>query len=336
VGHPEPVIQFLANKPYEHRVAYVLPYPMSTPDAFASFEGLYDIEWTQQLFPVYSIPTLDIVQMPRTPEDLQTFNNALQVQLTNDNGRIRLDESTLFHLGRLWQLTATRYLLGPAPLIGMMNEQFDSVSNRFRIVQKFDLGPRPGVTERPTMYSQVQAVPTDKPDAPFALFEDTAALPRVTLFSNWKVVPDSQETLQQLITRSFDPKEMVLLQKPLPGNPTPVAGNPDFTNVNFTSYKPADIKLEATPTKPSVLMLADKIDPDWQVFVDGKQGEVLRVNYLMRGVYLEPGHHEVEFRFRPHISLFYQNMVAVAVACGLLGYAMVTIKRRREEKAGAK
>ena len=48
-------------------------------------------------------------------------------------------------------------------------------------------------------------------------------------------------------------------------------------------------------------MLADAFDPDWQVFVDGKKSEVLRCNYVMRGVYLEPGHHNVEFRFRPHI-----------------------------------
>jgi len=301
---------------------------MSTPEQYGTFEGLYDIEWTQQLFPVYSIPTLDIVQMPRTPQDLETFNNTLQVQLKNDNGHIRLDESTLFHLGRLWQLTATRYLLGPAGLLDIMNQQFDSCSNRFRIVQRFDLGPRPGVLETPTQYSQIEAVPN--PNGPYALFEHTAALPRASLFSNWEVVTNAQDTLQQLISRSFDPTQKIFLQKPLPGNPAPAGSNPDFTNVDFTSYKPANIKLEASPTKPSVLMLADKYDPDWQVFVDGKRSEVLRVNYLMRGVFLEPGHHQVEFRFRPNINMFYENMFALVTACVLLGYATVTIKRRRE------
>jgi len=328
IGHPEPVIQFLANKPYEHRVAYVLPYPMSTPESFSQFENLYNLEWTQQLFPVYSIPTLDIVQMPRMPEDLERFNNTLQVQITNDNGHVRLDDSTLFHLGRMWQLTATRYLVGPAPLLDMMNQQFDSVPNRFRIVQKFTLGARPWVDHQPVQYSDVEAVPTDKPNTPYALFEDTAVLPRATLFSNWQVVTNDQAVLDEMVAPSFDPAKLVLLSKPLPGNPAPAGSNPDFTNAVITSYKPATIKLEATPTKPSVLMMADKFDPNWHVLVDGKEADVLRCNFLMRGVYLEPGHHEVEFKFRPSVKMFYANIFAICAGFCLLGYAMVTIRRR--------
>ena len=108
----------------------------------------------------------------------------------------------------------------------------------------------------------------------------------------------------------------------------PAGTNVDLTAVHITSYLPANIHLEANPTKPSVLMMADQYDPDWQVFIDGKRGEVLKCNYLMRGVYLEPGKHEVEFRFRPNIHMFYENLVAIAAALGLLGYALVTVRKR--------
>jgi len=332
IGNPEPVIKFLANKPYEHRVAYALPMPLSTPQAFSQFEKLYQYEWTQQLFPVYSIPTLDIVQMPRMPEDLLTFNNTLRVQPKPDMRSI--DESTMYRIGRLWQLTATRYVVGPAPLFSTMNQQFDAVPDRFRIVQKFELGPRSGVDPREiTQYSQIAATPTpsDNPNAPYALFEDTAALPRATLYSNWLIVSNQDAALEKLADRSFDPATAIVLTQPLPAQPS--GTNADFTAVKITSYEPTNIRLEAAPTKPSVLMLADKYDPDWQVFIDGKRGEVLKCNYLMRGVYLEPGKHEVEFRFRPHITLFYQNIVAFVAACGLLGYAMVTIRKRERNDA---
>ena len=142
IGHPEPVIEFLAKKPYEHRVAYLLPVPLYTPETFAHFKNLYDLEWTQQLFPVYSIPTLDIVQMPRMPEDLEAFNTSLQLGITEgDNGRPILDQATFFRLPRLWELTATRYLVGPAffpngngyvPMVDFLNTQFDSAQKRFR------------------------------------------------------------------------------------------------------------------------------------------------------------------------------------------------------------
>ena len=334
VGNPEPVIKFLAEKPYEHRVAYTPPFPMSTPDQFAWFDNLYRIEWMQQLFPVYNIPTLDIVQMPRMPEDLQTFNSTLQIQAKRDtngdyaleDGHPTLDPSSVFRIGRLWQLTATRYLVGPVPYLEFMNQQFDSVPNRFRIVQKFNLGPRPGIDQDRMTVSDLQAVPSNDANAPYALFEDTAALPRATLFSNWEVVTNDQAALAKLAEKSFDPTQAIVLTKPLPTQPA--GTNTDLTAVKITGYLPADIHLEATPTKPSVLMLADKYDPDWQVFIDGKRGEVLKCNYLMRGVYLEAGKHEVEFRFRPNIHMFYENLFAIGVACCLLGYAMVTIRKR--------
>jgi len=339
VGDPEPVIKFLAEKPYEHRIAYTPPLPMGTPDAFSQFKQLYDLEWTQQLFPVYSIPTLDIVQMPRMPEDLKTFNDAMRMQLkTNDHGGLllnqdgqpSLDPDTAYRVGRLWQLSATRYLVGPLPFINLMNQQFDSVSNRFRIIQPFELGPRDGIDPRDiTQYSQIAAIPTNSPNAMYALFEDTAALPRATLFSNWEIVTNDEAALAKMIEPSFDPARAILLTKPLPAQPS--GTNPDLAAVKITSYAPATIHLEAAPTKPSVLMMADKYDPDWQVFVDGKRGEVLKCNYLMRGVYLEPGKHEIEFRFRPNIHMFYENVFAIIVAFSLLGYALVTIGKRRNE-----
>jgi hypothetical protein len=332
IGHPEPVIQFLANKPYEHRVAYLLPRPMFTPEAFSQFESLYNLEWTQQLFPVYSIPTLDIVQMPRQPEDLVTFNSSFEVKVKRDEqGRpTGLDEKSLFLLGRLWQLTATRYLVGPAPLLNEVNQKFDTVPNRFRVVQRFELGPRPGI-ERPTQYSQVQAVPTEDPNARFALFEYTGAFPRATLFSNWQVVASDTAALEQLTNATFDPTKTVLVTKPLPVPANPSAMNLDFANVKFTSYHPADMKFEARPSNPSVLMLCDKYDPDWQVLVDGKQSELIRCNFLMRGVFLEPGRHEIEFRFRPNIKMFYVNLIAIFASIFLLGYAVTTSRRRSAE-----
>jgi hypothetical protein len=65
--------------------------------------------------------------------------------------------------------------------------------------------------------------------------------------------------------------------------------------------------------------------------VDGKQSEVLRCNFLMRGVFLPPGHHEVEFRFRPDIKMFYVTLIATISGFCLLGYAMAATRRMATE-----
>jgi hypothetical protein len=335
-GDPEPVIKFLADKPYEHRVAYLLPQPMFTPEQFDSFRELYEIEWKQQLFPYYNIQTLDIVQMPRTAQDLANFNATLQVGIKQDeSGRLMLDDKTMFRLGRLWELSNTRYLLGPAPYVDMVNRQFDTEPNRFRIIQRFEIGPRPGI-ENPTEYSQVEAVPTNDPNAKYALYEFTGALPRANLFSNWQVQTNDTAALDTLASATFDPAKTVLVPKPLPTAGTWSATNQNPGTVSFTSYQPADFKLDATPTSPSVLMLCDKYDADWHVWVDGKESEVLRCDYLMRGVYLEPGHHQIEFRFRPNIKMFYVKCAAIFVGACLLGYVMVASRRRSEGETDAK
>jgi len=320
VGQPEPLIQFLANKPYEHRVAYLMPPPLSTPDAFGRFQNLYEIEWKQQLFPYYDIQTLDIVQMPRTPEDLEAFNSTFQVKIMrNAQGQLALDDKSMYLLGRLWQLTGTRYLLGPAPLLDIINQQFDTVPNQFRIVQRFEIGPRAGV-DNPTQYSQLAAIPTDNPNARYALFEFTGALPHAVLYSNWQVNTNGTAVLETLASPGFDPAKTVLLDNPLPNRVNPSATNRLGEAANYLSYAPADFKLEATPATPSILMVSDKYDPAWRVWVDGKESEVLRCNFLMRGVYLEPGHHEIEFRFRPNVKMLYVDLVAIFVGLGLLGY----------------
>ena len=67
-------MEFLRDKPYEHRVAGL---PFRTPQGLELFDELYRIEWTQHHFPYYNIQSLDIVQMPRMPEDMRAYKEAL-------------------------------------------------------------------------------------------------------------------------------------------------------------------------------------------------------------------------------------------------------------------
>ena len=74
VGLLNPILQTLCDKPYEHRVAGL---PFHTPQGLELFDQLYRIEWVQHQFPYYNIQSLDIVQMPRMPEDMKSYKEAL-------------------------------------------------------------------------------------------------------------------------------------------------------------------------------------------------------------------------------------------------------------------
>jgi hypothetical protein len=304
-----PVIEMLREKPYEHRVA-VLPF--NAPGQLALFNQVYDIDWKQQLFQYYNIQSLDVIMMPRAPVDYVAFETELFFDRTTN---------TLHRITRRWQLTNTRYLLGWSGFLDALNQQIDPVQHRFRIVTRFDIALKPNVSTFTGTGDELTAV--INPDGQYALFEFTGALPRAKLYSNWQVSTNDQVTLTNLASAEFDPERAVLVANasvPTPPAASSLTAQPSTNSVEFASYAPKRIVLRANASSPAVLLLNDKYDPNWKVWVDGKPESLLRCNYLMRGVYVQPGPHTVEFRFEPPTGTFYVSLGAVFVSLLLLGY----------------
>jgi hypothetical protein len=307
-----PIIDRLRERPYEHRVAIL---PFHAPPQFALLDRYYRGQWLKHLFPYYNIQSLDTIQMPRMPEDIAAFEKALTAQ----------DPTNLLQVTtRAWQLTNTRYLLGPAGFLSSLNRRFDPAHPSFRLVERFKIVALPGFP-RATQFDQLTAVPAE--DGPYALIEFTEALPRVKLYSNWQVVTNDQAVLGQLAATSFDPERTVFVAGGAPAAPPAAATNANAGTVQFASYAPKDIVLRSDGPAPSVLLLNDRYDPNWKVRVDGKPGALLRCNYIMRGVYLPPGAHTVEFRFELPVGPLYISLAATGVGLLLLGFVLVTAGR---------
>jgi len=318
-----PIIDRLRQNPHEQRVA-ILPdwigQVLQSPPELELIRDLYRIEWAQHHFLFYNIQSLDIVQLPRMPEDLLAFEQALQPKNMAEVPRL---------VPRRWQLTSTRYLLGPADYLGFLNQQVDAGQQRFRIAERFQIVPKPGI-ERPMRLDELTAVPAT--NGPFALFEFTGALPRAKLYTNWQVLTNDQAALERLADPAFDPLTTVLLAASPPGTPT-TSTNLSPGTVSFVSYAPKDIVLKAEAGAPSVLLLNDRFEPNWKVYVDGRPEPLLRANFIMRAVYLPPGTHEVAFRFEPPYHGLYVS--AAAVLLGVLLSAGLFVASRRQERGSS-
>ncbi|MEI9866641.1 MAG: YfhO family protein [Limisphaerales bacterium] len=221
-------------------------------------------------------------------------------------------------------MTNTRYLLGAAGFLDAMNQQLDPDQHRFRIVQRFGIVPKPGIIQ-PTRFEELTAVPDA--NGPFALFEFTGALPRAKLYSNWQVNTNDQVNLNTLADLNFDPAKTVLISTPQTGLPAS-ATNENSGTVEFKSYSPKHIIFSANSQTPSVLLLNDKYDPNWRVTVDGKPAELLRCNYIMRGVYLPAGTHTVEFQFSLPLRPMYITLTAIATGIVLISL-LIFLQRRK-------
>ncbi len=210
---------------------------------------------------------------------------------------------------RRWETsTNTRYLcMGAAEYLNAFNQQFDTLQHRVRIVSRFNIVPRRDATS-PRRLERVTA--EFAPQGDYAIFEFTGGLPRAKLYSNWQINTNNEAILTQLVAPSFDVTHSVFVNGGLPAGVTNADTNQNTGTVEFASYSPKDIVLNAHAANASVLLLNDRFDPNWKVSVDGQPAPLLKCNYLMRGVYLEAGDHKVEFKFLPPVRALYVSLAA--------------------------
>jgi hypothetical protein len=316
-----PVIELLRERPFERRVAARLA-PMSR-NYLASNEGHTLVagmseEWLQHHFQFYRIQSLDIVQMPRKPELDLAFMMALAPQGSHN----------LFPIGRLWQLTSTRYIVGMTGFLDLLNQQIDPLHQSFRVHTPFDFIPRHSAATATRAEDITAAI---HPEGNFAIFEFGAALPRAQLFTEWQVLEDDHAALQRLADPAFDPRRTVLVAG---SAPVPAADSGQITGTaSITHYEPKRIRLQADTQSPAVLLLNDKYDPNWQVTVNGQRAPLLRCNHIMRGVYLDPGQHQVEFRFEPPHWTLHVSLAGIGLGIILCGFLAAGAKRGTENPA---
>ncbi|HEY2953222.1 MAG TPA: hypothetical protein VGK40_11590 [Verrucomicrobiae bacterium] len=314
-----PVIDTLRDKPYEHRVT-APPFLANTPALRGSLAGnwysYHYSEWLQHHYPFYQIQTIDFAQMPRAALDFQ------EMRMNT------FSQTNVAAQPRLWQLTNTRYVLGLTGFLDPLN-QLDGGKGRFRIVTTFDVVTKPGVRlDRLQLEDLTIAVVTN---GPLALFEFSGALPRVKLYSNWQISTNDAATLQELASPAFDPEQTVLVSDNLAAS---AATNQPAGNAQIKSYAPKRVVIEADARTPAVLLLNDRYDPQWNAYVDGQKQPLLRCNYTMCGVLLQPGKpHTVEFRFEPPIGGLYVSLAALGLGLTLCGLLVFSGRKSEREQA---
>ena len=317
VGSLNPIVAQLTKNPWEQRVAGL---PFRAPEGMELLDQVYRIEWMQHHFPYYNIQCLDIIQMPRMAADLKMYLEALSPRGTAESAPLIM---------RRWELANTRYLIGPAGYLEVMNQQLDPVQHRFRIAQRFEIVPKPGVLQ-PQRLEELTATLTD--NGKYALFEFTGALPRAKLYSNWQVSTNDQENLKKLADLNFDPAKTVLVSTPEKTLATVSTNEADAGSVEFKSYASKKIVFTANAKTPAVLLLNDKFDPGWRVTVDGQPAPLLRCNFLMRGVPLAAGTHEVQFYYSQPEKPLFVTLAAIILAFFLAGL-LVFVTRKPQTPA---
>jgi len=136
------------------------------------------------------------------------------------------------------------------------------------------------------------------------VYEITDALPPARVVQRFRVYEGGESLSHQLIVEAFHDMEKIRDSVILEGLPRTSFGPRGPGDARITRRDDRHIVVEADSPGGGILVLANTYYPEWHVFVDGAERELLRVNFSLMGVELEPGRHLVEFRYRPD-SLYY-------------------------------
>jgi hypothetical protein len=106
-----------------------------------------------------------------------------------------------------------------------------------------------------------------------------------------------------------------------------------------TTYSSDTIRYEGTNKSKALLVFSEiyynEKNGGWNVFVDSKPATALRVNYVLRAVELEPGKHQIEWRYVPADRSLLVNVelgTSIIILLGFLGMLFKELKTQAEEK----
>lgn len=148
----------------------------------------------------------------------------------------------------------------------------------------------------------------------YIVYNNVAELNEGALGNAWFVdgltyVDGADDEMQAL--RDLDPGVSAVADRRF----RPVLGSPSAASpgdeISLTSYAPDRMVYQAHTDKGALAVFSEVYFPwGWDVTIDGKPAEMGRVDYILRGLFIPAGNHEIVMTFRPK-SILTTDYVAV-------------------------
>jgi len=227
--------------------------------------------------------------------------------------------------------------------LGSQGQVFESLgtSNRRRLIDLVGVKYIVGNSKNNKVYEKYNLAKVFE-DGGVAIFENTQAVPRIFLASNYEGPPDIyskdegrrtkdeiakiEAERRKLIPNKlsepdFDYRNTIILEKPSPISPQFGPGS-----VKILKDEPGEILVKTSSTVPKLLYVSDNYYPGWKATVDGNETEILRANYTFRAVPLTPGEHVVRMEYDPWS--FKAGLIISVVSLGAILVMVRKISKR--------
>lgn len=165
-------------------------------------------------------------------------------------------------------------------------------------------------------------IPEPLPDGAYGTLYRIPARPRVYLAGSLESVT-RRAAMEFALQHDKVAGGHSVVEGPVPDDYVPPAGS-----ARLTVDRPERLEIEVVSDARALLVVNDEFTVGWTAVVDGAPAEIVPVNYLARGIWVQPGVHRVHLAYRTP-GLLMGTVTALAAGLVLAGWALTRRSRSR-------
>ncbi len=150
---------------------------------------------------------------------------------------------------------------------------------------------------------------------------------------------DYKKTPAEVMTAltNFNPKDTAIIEESLKANLAASASKDSAAFIKL-KYNDNDIIAYESSSKNAEFAVFSEIyyDAGWIATIDGKESPIIRTNYVLRGLQIPAGNHQIVFEFKP-ASFYNSNKAAIGASALiwllLIGAAVSSFRKNKETTA---
>jgi len=132
----------------------------------------------------------------------------------------------------------------------------------------------------------------------YTLVEIEGWQPRVSVVPSWRSVSSGVPALETVLERGFDPALHAVVEGDPGIEPAGGAVAPEPGTASYEERRSEDVRISVDAAAPSIVVVRNAWDRGWSATVDGEPAPVLRADYLLQGVPVSAGRHEIRMVYR--------------------------------------
>ncbi len=163
--------------------------------------------------------------------------------------------------------------------------------------------------------------------------QNPAALGNVWFVNDVSWAKNADDEVAQL--KDFNPASTAIIDERFKDYMNGMNINASSGQIALSKFHPDNMEYTSESTAESFAVFSEiwyKGNEDWKAYIDGKETEFIRVNYLLRGLKIPAGNHKIEFKFYPEAHYtgskisFASSLLIILMVAGLFVYVVIMKK----------